>query len=63
MYGQILSRTVIISGSGSALSAVLMMRNARAAPQDNDNTEVKREKIWVLLYCPVLNTINTCGGQ
>ena len=43
MYGQILSRTVMTSGSGSALSAGLMIRKDRAAPQESDSTEVTKE--------------------
>ena len=43
MYGQILIKTVMTSGSGSALSAGLMIRKDRAAPQDSDSTEVTKE--------------------
>ena len=43
MYGQIRSKTVMTSGSGSALSAGLMIKKERAAPQDSDNTEVTKE--------------------
>ena len=57
--GQILSATVVISGSGSALPAVLIIRKARDAPQERDNTDVTSEKIWVLLNLPVLRKMNT----
>ena len=53
--------TVVMSGSGSALSAVRMMRKERAAPHERDSTEVITEIICVLVYCPVLSMISTCG--
>ena len=58
-YGQILSETVINSGSGSALSAGLKIRKDRAAPHDNDITDVMSEKIWVPFSLPVLRTMAT----
>ena len=58
-YGQILSETVINSGSGSALSAGLKIRKERAAPHDNDITDVMSEKIWVPFSLPVLRTMAT----
>ena len=57
--GQIFSATVIKSGSGSALSAVLIIMKARDAPHDNERIEVTKEKICVLLILPVLRTMNT----
>ena len=58
-YGQILSETVINSGSGSALSAGLKIKKEREAPQDREITEVIREKICVPLSLPVLRTMAT----
>ena len=58
-YGQILSETVINSGSGSALSAGLKIRKEREAPKDKEITEVISEKIWVPLILPVLRTMAT----
>ena len=61
--GQMWMRTVVMSGSGSALSAVRMIRKERAAPHERDSTEVTTEMTCVLLYCPVLSMINTCGND
>ena len=61
--GQIFSATIIKSGSGSALSAVLIIMKARDAPQDNKIIELTKEKIWVLLILPVLRTMNTWVKQ
>ena len=58
-YGQILSETVINSGSGSALSAGLKIRKEREAPKDKEITEVISEKICVPLSWPVLRTMAT----
>ena len=58
-YGQILSETVINSGSGSALSAGLKIKKEREAPQDKDMMDVISEKIWVPLILPVLRTMAT----
>ena len=57
--GQIRRATVINSGSGSALSAVLMMRKDLEAPQESESSDVTKEKIWVLLILPVLKTMKT----
>ena len=61
--GQIRRATVINSGSGSALSAVLMIRKDLEAPQESDNSDVTNEKIWVLLILPVLRTMKTWVKQ
>ena len=58
-YGQILSDTVVSSGSGSALSAGLNIKKERDAPHDRDITEVINEKICVPLNWPVLSTMAT----
>ena len=58
-YGQILSETVINSGSGSALSAGLKIKKEREAPQLCDITEVISEKICVGLKWPVLRKMAT----
>ena len=57
--GQIRRATVVNSGSGSALSAVLMIRKDLAAPQESESTEVTREIFWVVLILPVLRTMKT----
>ena len=59
MSGQTRRATVISSGSGSALSAVLMIRKDLAAPQESESTEVTREIFWVVLILPVLRTMKT----
>ena len=59
IHGQMLSKIVKASGFGSALSAGLMMRKERAAPHERDSTDVTREISCMLLYSPVLSTINT----
>merc|ERR1719237_1313006 len=51
--------TVVKSGSGSALSAVRMMRKERAAPHERDSTEVTTEITCVLVYCPVLTVVKS----
>ena len=38
---------MVVSGSGSALSAGLKMRKALDAPHERDSTDVIREKICV----------------
>ena len=61
--GQIRRATVVNSGSGSALSAVLMIRKDLEAPQESDSSDVTNDKIWVLLILPVLRTMKTWVKQ
>ena len=55
--GQTKIKTVAMTGSASAWSAVLMIRKDLAAFQERLRTEVMTEKIWAFVYWPVLKII------
>ena len=57
--GQTKMKTVAMTGSASAWSAVLMMRKDLAAFQERLRTEVMTEKIWAFVYWPVLKIITS----
>ena len=59
LNGQTRKTRVVMSGFGSALSLVLRIMKALAAPQESDITDMQREMSWLFEYCPVLVTMTT----